>query len=349
MSAISVTSPAPYQTFQRGPAQPGGLLADITIAGTYTFAAACHIETSWNGGAFVTIATLGSGTGAPFSGTLPQQGGGQGTLTVRIAEDHTATVTVAFVGVGEVFCCSGQSNMSGRATNNQVYASPPSGIKATLFGNDYVWKELVDPYDDATNQVDTVSADLAGSANNNGSMIPRFATLALAALNVPVAFIPCALGGSRWNNWETNSGDDNRNFLFGSMHHRVGVVGGCRAILWWLGETDSEIGTPQSEIVTEIEAVIDLMYSYFSCKSIITKIQQTGFAGDATVNAAIGQAWAQDANAPPGPDLSDFNVGIHLFSDADISTAGTRFWTAVQAAFFPQLPGGSAVHSMMAS
>src|SRR4051812_28889867 len=119
MSAISISSPVAYQLFQRNTSHQG----DIPIVGTYTFASACHIEASFNGGTYVRIATLSSGSGTAFSGTLSAQAQGQGTLTLRFEEDHATTATAATIGIGEIIATAGQSNMDGRLTNSQSWSS----------------------------------------------------------------------------------------------------------------------------------------------------------------------------------------------------------------------------------
>ncbi|MEI8009279.1 MAG: hypothetical protein WCI00_08155 [bacterium] len=58
-----------------------------------------------------------------------------------------------------------------------------------MFGNDYTWKVLRDPYDSSVNQVDTVSLD----SSANGSFVPLLATKIIASQHIPVAFVPTAM------------------------------------------------------------------------------------------------------------------------------------------------------------
>jgi hypothetical protein len=116
--------------------------ADIPIFGTYTFASACHIEGSWAGGAYSRIATLGSGTSAPFSGTLTGCAAGpRATLSVRIEEDHSVVTTVS-MAVGIILLYVGDSTVDGYWTNSYSYVNTSVGIckKQSDLNND-VWED----------------------------------------------------------------------------------------------------------------------------------------------------------------------------------------------------------------
>ena len=163
-STITLDTPQPYQVFQH----TNGW-GNILISGRHSGSSA--IEASWKGGPWQPLTIFGD----RFIGSYYAQPG-QGTLTVRDKNNTSISATCANVGIGDVFVVYGGPNASGRAANNQTYTQT-AGIKAAMFGNDYAWKELVEPHDSYANQVDRVSDDFYRySATVGGSLWPRLAT-----------------------------------------------------------------------------------------------------------------------------------------------------------------------------
>jgi hypothetical protein len=135
----------------------------------------------------------------------------------------------------DVFILAGQSNMSGRGLLSDLSAAermPDPAIRS--YGNDGQWHDAVEPLDDATGQIDAVSAD-AQAGVGPGLFFAR-------ALRVQehraIVLVPCAKGGSEIVQWATGGGRDT---LYGSCVARVRAAGGHLAgILWYQGETDAE-------------------------------------------------------------------------------------------------------------
>lgn len=138
MSAISITSPTANAVIGKN----GSNQADIPIQGLYTFASACHVEARFGSGAFTRIATLGSGTGASWSGTLTGQAAGpRNTLTVRFEED-TATSASVSMGIGWILLYVGDSKVRDYYTNTDTYAATSIGVSVkTSNSNDAEWLE----------------------------------------------------------------------------------------------------------------------------------------------------------------------------------------------------------------
>jgi hypothetical protein len=238
---------------------------------------------------------------------------------------------VANVGIGDVFIVAGQSNPSGRGTNNQAYSH--ATLKAALFGNNYQWEELSDPYDSATSQVDTVSSDSSPAAA--GSFVPPLATLIMADQNVPVAFVPCAKGGSAITAWLPDTDHFDRTTLYGSMAYRAQQTG-AKAVLWWQGEQDALSGMSQATYNGHLDTIADALQADLGIKLVACKLQDCSGADVTAINAAIAEAWADNANVIPGADLSDIETDdeYHLKTDAKLQEAANRWWAALQAAFY---------------
>jgi len=309
-----------YQVFQRD----GANQADIAITGTYT-GNPTYIQARFNGGAWATIDA--SPSGGTFSGTLSNQAAGQGTLEVRL-EDSAKTDSVANIGIGDIFAISGQSNASGRGTNNQSYSH--ATLKATLFGNDYVWHDLTDPTDTSSSQVDAVSDDDALPA---GSYWPLLASQIMTATGFPVAFVPCAKGGSSFSDWQASTDHSDRATLYGSMNYRISQVGGVKAVLMHEGEQDADVGTAEATVNALLDSFANDVNTDQSIKVMPCKLQTCSSIDVTTVNSAIGTAWGDNSNVLTGPDLSSISVVLHLESDTDLQDAADLWFTELETSF----------------
>lgn len=319
---LSVTAPTAYQVIQRS-----GTTADIAITGSLLFVTD-DIEARFNGGAWATIASSARGV---FSGTLTAQAQGQGTLEVRMKNTPSKQVSIANVGIGDVFVIAGQSNASGRGTNSQAYSH--ATLKAAMFGNNYLWKELVDPTDSKTGQIDTVSSD---GTTPTGSIWPLVATSHLENQGVPCAFVPCAMGGTSITAWQPGADHVNRATLYGSMNYRASLTG-CKAVLWWQGEQDAFASMDTATYQTNLTALGAAVDTDRGVKVLPAKIQQgNDYNGtqQGNINTAIGNVW-NTTGIGTGPDLSDLltTAGDHFFSDADLATIAGRWWNAIKAQF----------------
>lgn len=321
---ITITTPVNYQTFQRDDND----LADIAITGTYTGGPAQTIEARFAGGAWTTIDS--DVTGGTFSGTLANQSAGQGDLEVRFSSNTAITDSSTYVGIGDIFVVAGQSNASGRGDNNQSYSH--ATLRATLFGNDDVWKNLTDPHDRNSGQIDAVSSDaLAG-----GSFPPLLATYFLENEGVPVAFIPVAMGGTEIESW-VPGGD-----LYNSMERRVNAVGGnIKAVLWFQGESDSSLAE-SSGYVDQLNELVDSIATDFNgAKTVIGMLGSATSTGEGRSYVRIAQKEVIETNinAIQGPAMYDVNIdngcdGTHFCGDEDLAIFAERWWLALDKEFY---------------
>jgi len=243
-------------------------------------------------------------------------------------------VDVPYVGIGDIFGIWGQSNGSGRGTNNQSYTH--ATLKASMLANDNLWKDLTDPTDVATNQVDSISYD--GLFDAAGSVWPLVATAYMAAKGFPVAFVPCCRGGNGNVRWQPPVDHYDRTTLYGSALYRTATLaGGCKAVLYWAGEpgVDAAVSDYGQYKPIAVAVASDLGVPVMRCK---LQYCTAGTSNEALgVAAAVQYIWDNpvEFNAVTGPDFSDIisDDGFHLMTDPKIQLAASRWATAMLNAF----------------
>ena len=321
---ITVTSPVPYQVIQRGVGGQGAL----TISGTYTGTPGA-MEASFAGGGWTRLCD--APTAGVFGGTIANQDAGQGTLQVRWIGNADSAVGVDTVGIGDVFVCAGQSNMVGMASSAETYSH--ATLIACLFGNDYVWQELADPYDTITGQVDTVSRE---AAMPGGSFVVAMASSYLASQGCPIAFVPCALGGSAMESWQPGANHQDRATLYGSMIYRA-LQTGARCVLWWQGEEDAVRATSEALYCAWLDSLADAIYADLGVPLMPCKIEllqhDPWVFSTVNVNNGIGTAWADNSNVLAGPDFSTIDWGTAHYDNAQVPMIAGAWWTAIRTAF----------------
>jgi hypothetical protein len=313
INAVSV--PVAYQYFQRTNTTAGLITITANVAGPTGTA----VEARFGSGSWASVGS--SDSSGNLTGYLAATVG-QGTVQVRITGTTNAT-SIATVSVGDIFMLWGQSNASGRSTSDQSFTN--TSILAGLYGNDQVWRTLVDPVDSATNQVDSISADT--DAAGMGSVWPLVANEVIAANGVPVAFVPCAKGstgfGASQLSWIPATDRYDTTTLFGSAMSRLRAVGGkVAAILWWQGEGgfDDTTGSSYNTPFSNMAAVVSTEFP--GTKIVPAKLQDcTGILDARQTNGwyAIGLLWATNVNILRGPTLADAPVGAagNIFSESE--------------------------------
>lgn len=325
-----MSSPKSYQVHQRDADNQ----AIVTIAGTYT-GTPTTIEYRLNGGSWATL--VDSPSGGSFSQTVTLTGIAKYDIDVRFSNDTGTTASITNVGVGDVIVQAGQSNMSGRGTNNQTYAKTPTGVFAALFQNSNSWAELSDPYDSINAQVDAVSLDNTTPA---GSVVPLIARYCIHNQRVPVAFVPCAMGSTSITEWLPGADHLDRSTLYGSMNYRIGLTGGAKFAMWWQGETDATAGMSQATYNGHLDTIANALMADRGIK-LMPCVMQTISNGATTeqqnaIRNATVEAWTDNANVLVGPDLSDLTSDdtAHLQTDEKLAIAAERWWVAIEAAFY---------------
>lgn len=328
----SITAPLRFQVSQRS-----GTTGSVTISGalnTYDNAGPWLIEARLAGGAYQTVAS--AATSGAFSGSVTFDQG-QGTLDVRASQGGVVSNlrSVADIGVGDVFVLLGQSNADGRGTSNQTWSH--ASLKATMYGKQYTWKQLVDPVGSGIGGLDPLHQDpFAG-----GSVWPRVAEKLMTDRGVPVAFVPAAVGATAILQWLPPADHADRSTLYGAAKYRASLVGGCRAALWWQGEWDAgplgDTPTPQATYNTRLDTIANAWVADTGCKIMPAKLHNSSGLSDvneAAINAAIGDAWADNSNVLTGPDLTSITSddAFHPTSNTKLQAAADLWVTAIETA-----------------
>ena len=335
--SLALTSPVQYQIFQRDISTNKW---DIVIAGTYV-GSFSGIEASWNGWSYQDISA--SMSWWIFTGKLTNQTGGQWSLTVRITSSTWVFVNVSDVWVWDIFIVAGQSNAVGQWFHNQIYTGT-NGIKATLFGNDYTWKQLTDPYDSTSGQVDTVSLD----SPLGWSFVPILATKIVASQNIPVAFVPTAKWGTHiwvWTPWVDHF---DRTTLYGSMAYRIAQVWWKVAwVLWFQWETDVMMNRTTISYETLMNTIVTTLQSDFPStapiKFFVWSIGQDAYSWTAidamrkaqqemyTINSNVYKSWPITYDIKLSDEWADT---LHFKSDWDLAAFTERWWNAISREYY---------------
>lgn len=162
-----------------------------------------------------------AGTG-DFAGALTVVAGGWYLIEARV-RDGAAIVSqssVSNIGVGEVFITAGQSN----AANSGEWATQAAEDRVSTWTAGDSWRHGDDPQPQAT--------------ATRGSPWPSLGDALVRRLNVPVAFLCVAQGGSTIESWQSSS------FALPNRYSHLEAAlaetgpGGVRAVLWHQGEAD---------------------------------------------------------------------------------------------------------------
>jgi poly(3-hydroxybutyrate) depolymerase len=145
------------------------------------------------------------------------------------------TVRRTGILVGDIYLLAGQSNMVGRAP--MVDPAPPDARVRVLTPED-TWAVAKDPIHEA------IPRD--GRVIGIGLALP-FAKEMVRRTNVPVALVPCAIGGTSLEQWSPARRGDLRRSLYGNLLARAQAAGPAKAVLWYQGEADaSQMATANS-------------------------------------------------------------------------------------------------------
>ncbi len=246
VDTLQLTSPLPYQVFQRQSATSGRVLVQGQAPSTAHRVEARllghgpdrRLSTRWR------HVTVGPVTGV-FRSELQAPAGGWYACEIRTRTRTRGTrptvVRVEQVGVGDVFLIAGQSNSGNHGSERQ---RPASGLVVAFDGRR--WRPADDPQ--------------PGASGDGGSFVPALGDALVGRFNLPVGFLSVGAGGTSVREWlprgdrmtnQPTTGAhvvavapgtwESTGELFDRLANRLRVLGpgGCRAILWHQGESDA--------------------------------------------------------------------------------------------------------------
>lgn len=309
---IAITNVTTNKLFQRN---VGSNNANIALSGTYA-GAVTSIEWRHGSGAWTAL-TGATISGGIWSGTATGVPTGSGALQVRFSNNTAVIGNVANISVGDIWICGGQSNMQGFGTIANAYVST-GGLLAHCFTRANTWAELTDPYDSTSSAL--------------GSVIPLIATKCIAA-GVPVAFIPCAIGGTGITNWQKGGGG------YASMISRLAGAGGsARGLLWWQGEADVNSGMSTATYVGYLNQMINDFYADTGLKTFVWRTHEGG-PGTAQAHLDIREAQTQvgtnNAHAVLGPDPWGIETtDVHFLTPVKLQAVADLAWPMLAVEFY---------------
>lgn len=176
-------------------------------------------------------ATRGPGTlqvrvnAGPWQTAMPQLApGGPYAIDFRLG---SVTVRRTGILVGDIYLLAGQSNMVGRAP---LVDPAPADPRIRVLTPEDTWAIARDPIHEA------IPRD--GRIIGIGLALP-FAKEMLRRTGIPVALVPCAIGGTSLEQWSPTRRSALRRSLYGNFVARAQLAGRAKAVLWYQGEADA--------------------------------------------------------------------------------------------------------------
>lgn len=144
-----------------------------------------------------------------------------------------------FVGVGDLWVITGQSNSAGYG-RDAIDDPPELGVH--VFNNACRWALATHPLNDSTDTAHPVNRE---GSNSGHSPYIAFARVLKRATGCPVGLVQTSLGGSPLSAWNPNEPGDHG--LYENMLDCIAMAGGkIRGFLWYQGCADTYEGAAQS-------------------------------------------------------------------------------------------------------
>jgi hypothetical protein len=246
-----------------------------------------------------------------------------------------------YVGIGDVFMITGQSNAYGKTQGSHEYTLPAAYPNLTV--SYYAASSDPDYTPDTPPAFGAVvwgTPALVKSMNTFGgtgpsSYWPYLANKVLEHTGLPCMFVQTAVPGIDLYDW--TQGEDAYTFWLACIN----ALGGARASLWHQGESDSSGPTletyPENFAILAADMAADVLASTGIRHRIAPATLQVGFSdGNHDAFAAmIKGIWATaDDNTLKGPDIhavvtilnaNSPNDGVHI-KDDQARIAGEHWW-----------------------
>lgn len=286
---IEITSPRPYQVFQRN----DDYIGDITVAGTVDGARAVEYRLTDGDWQKANIAD------GQFTGVVKDVPVG-GPYTLEIRAGGKGIQRVPGLLVGDLWILAGQSNMDGCA--KLINLESPNRMVHALYYNE-TWGVAKDPLCIVVDSIDPVhwpTQDPDELAKHRqwdhdfreigASLGVRFGKDLHKATGVPVGLLVCSHGGTSLEQWSPKLKSEGGKSLYGSMLRRVSEAGGRVAgCLWYQGESDALGPTQGKQYKDDFRFLIESIRADVSFPEMpFIYVQLAPFFGD---DAACRDGW----------------------------------------------------------
>jgi len=304
-SALTITTPVPYQVVQREGFVPSQAHAHA-VGGPARGHAQVNVQGQLQSGGTATLeyrvqlqeGAWGRATdwsplpviqrGRAWSGTIDVAAGGWYRLEVRRLIDGRPGLAAAVepFGVGEVFVIAGQSYAEG-ANDELLRIDDPHGRVAAFDVVRGSWQVAHDPQP---------------NRGTGGTIWPSLGNHLLPLVQVPIGFVNVASGGTASRQWLPGEA------LYRHLEEAGRAVGRFRAVLWQQGESDviENVATETyvqnlTRIRADLAAAWGFAPPWLLAKSTLHPTVYNRPEEEERIRAAIAQLW----RAPgfrPGPD-----------------------------------------------
>ena len=136
--------------------------------------------------------------------------------------------TIHYIGVGDLFMLTGQSNMAGYG-RDAAYDPPQLGVH--LYGNNGRWNVAAHPLNDSVGTIYPENAEYTSST----SPALAFGRRLMERLGIPIGLIQASRGSSALTEWHPEEDVS----LYRAMLRRLDVVGPIKGVLWYQGCSDA--------------------------------------------------------------------------------------------------------------
>ena len=241
-----------------------------------------------------------------------------------------------------VFLIAGQSNAVGLGSPLTGWPEVPRP-EIRMLGNDYRWRDAVEPLDDSTGQLDSVSDDGTFVRYSFGT---RLGNVLHDATGFSTYLIPAAKGATALATgvWRPTNGHGvlDRMQLFGSANYRAQVSGGLQpnpvtsqarpaeggpvtAVIWYQGESDRR-SSRRSEFVSNTNEVIDAFAQELRVPTVAVQLGSFCTEPD---NARIHAVSELQRRLETGSGEAEERSGYHLVVTFDLPRSDCIHLSAV--------------------
>lgn len=239
--------------------------------------------------------------GGFYQGKLAVKGG---LYTCKVRSKNQTSVLDSAVlkrfGVGEVFIIAGQSNAQGVERELSISGTDNEMVIAANFSNvfqpangetfTYIGRDNLNFPNDKFEVLKNTS--IIGPVGMSNSFWPKLGDQIANSLHIPVCFFNVAWGGTSIRNWaESSRGIASKNpwadlyyekgFPFENLKQVIksfANINGIRAVLWQIGETDTDKLMPKDDFVNYFKEVQQAIVNFTGVNVPMVVAQGTYFA-----------------------------------------------------------------------